>query len=300
MHRNDSVESQIRLYTDMFDKPAEIAIDQIDTKQSHQNQNRGSTKVDDENVLRIASSAELGVILPPIIVNRVGSRYQIIDGIHRTEAAKLRDKSTIWAYVVEVDADIYAQMCLGANASNGKPLTDKERIANALAQIRLGLPATTAGKVWGIEADRLGRIRRASSGKEKIVEAGLNANKVREGAAEAINRLETDQIKALGKTVETATIKEIEDAVQAILSAPAAHRATEATKQAIVLETQRTARIQPKARTRQALSGAQLRHRAREILHAVRANRNHSNDTELVSLIAQIEKALTDARQSAA
>lgn len=299
MHRNDTVESQIRLYTDNFRGPVEIDIDTIELKQSHKHQNR-PTKVNDENVLRMALSTELGVQLPPIIVNKVGSRKHIVDGVHRVEERKLSDKKTIWAYETEVDADTYAQMCLGANAGNGLPLTDHQRMVNALAQIELGLPATTAGKVWGIDPERLRQARRADEGRKKIAEAGLTTKGIRDGAAEVINRLEVDQIKSLGKSLEGATIKEVSDSVQAIIAAPAADRATEAVRQSIVLDTKRAERNKPKTRRQSALSGAQLRHRAKEILAAVRANHAHANDDELARLVDEIAKALADARRQAA
>lgn len=298
-HKSHEVESKIRLFTDDWELRS-ARMNEIDVPRSRHAQNRRTEKLDDEHAFRIAESADAGVEFPPIVANQVGDSLWIIDGNHRHAASELLGRDTIPAYVVKVDHDTYTQMCLWFNATNGKPLSDADRVQNALAQIHLGMPATTASKLWGIRPERLQVLRREREGREKVAMAGIKAPKLSAAAAEIANRLEVDHIKRLGAELPQATAKDLEDAVRAINAAPAAERDTEALRQSVVLEQRRQTRAAPKAKQKGAMTSAQARTRLKEVLIAVRANRALLNDQALVRLISELAEVSDGAARSAA
>lgn len=285
-----AVESQIRLFTDTFTHVEDLPLASINTKQSRLSQNRRTEKLDDEHAFRIAEAMDLGVEPPPIIVNKVGANeYRVVDGNHRVEGYRLNDRETIRAYVLEVDGDTYRQMCLSANAYNGKPLTDADRMANALVQVNNGLPATTASKVWGIRPDRLQVARREQEGIQKLSDAGVRSN-VSPKVAVAMNRLEVDQIRRLAPELRDVTAVDAENAVRAILAAPAAERDTEAIRQAGVLADRRATRQAPKTKAKAAATTASVRRLLRDALVAVQTNHAHLNDTAVRDLVAELAR----------
>ena len=298
-HRNYEVESKIRLFTDDWDLRT-IRLDEIDVQRSRKSQNRNIEKLDDEHAFRIAEATDAGVEIPPVVANQVGESLWLIDGNHRHAAFDLLGRETIPAYVVQVDHDMYEQMCLWFNATNGKPLPDAERMRHALAQIMLGMPATTVAKLWGVRPERLQLARREAEGREKVALAGVRAPKLSAASAVAANRLEVDHIRRLGPELSQATVKDLEDAVRAINAAPAAERDTEALRQSIVLEQKRQARAAPKSKQKGAMTSAQARAKVKEVLLAVRSNRSLLNDSALIALIVELAEVGREAARSAA
>jgi len=284
--KNKAVESQIRLFTDAFEM-RRIPLAHIDTNGSlPKGQNRRTMLLDDEHVFGMVEAASIGVEFPPLIVNEVQPDcYVIIDGNHRRAASEKLGRTAIAAYVVKVDPNTFHLMCLSANAWIGKPLPHEAAVDNALAQIELGLPATTVSKLWGIPADRLQFLRRQQEGRRKVAEAGLKVAQLSGAAAELANRLELEHITKLGAELTQATSKDLEEAVRIINAAPAASRNAEARRQSAVLERKRQARTAPKSRQKGALSAEQARTRIKEVLIAVRSNRALLDDDVLVQLV---------------
>lgn len=299
MHRNRVIESQIRLFTDDWDLRT-IAMSDIDEAASRNAQNRRGEKLDEDHAFRIAEAMDLGVEHPPLIVNQVGDRYWIIDGNHRHAGSQLLGRDHLDAYVVRVDADTYTQMCLSGNAFNGKPLTDADRVANAIAQIERGMSSTTASKLWGIDSKRLQFLNREREGRRKFADAGVQLPKgvrLQQGHAEILNRLEVDHIRHLGAEAVRANKADLETAVRCINAAPSADRGVEARKQSIVLETKRQQKALPKARV---MTNGQARRHVKEVLLAVRTNRAMTNDATLVALVTELAEVIRDAGRGAA
>jgi hypothetical protein len=83
----------------------------------------------DPSHVRLLADAAVSMKLPPILVQKRGSR--IIDGLHRYEVAKLRGQWTINARLVDcTDAEALI-LAVKTNTLHGLPLSRSDRIASA-------------------------------------------------------------------------------------------------------------------------------------------------------------------------
>jgi hypothetical protein len=83
----------------------------------------------DAGHVRLLADAAESMDLPPILVQRRG--LQVIDGIHRLEAAKLRSEATISARIVDCTDEEALILAVRSNTLHGLPLTRADRIASA-------------------------------------------------------------------------------------------------------------------------------------------------------------------------
>jgi uncharacterized ParB-like nuclease family protein len=289
---NASVESQVRQWTDDF-KAKEIDIASINVDESQNNNNRGAGKLDEDNCKNMSLAIDRGVVLPPIVVNKTQSgRHVVIDGNHRVHAKTLADKQTIEAFIVEVNPDIFLQMCLWFNTTNGQPLTHSQRVDHALTAVRNGMELTQAERMYGIKADHLGKKRKAQEGRRKAASAGLNAAAkiTSEGLLAQMSRLEVEHIRSIGAVIADVNINELAAAVNAINNAPAAERGDEAIRQSGRLEQQVKSKHTPKTRIGKTMTMEQVRTSLRRSLTALGANSVLLNDPTISSLIDELAK----------
>jgi hypothetical protein len=285
---NASVESLIRQFTDDLTF-AEVDVQSISEVKSHRNQNRGALTLDEDNVDRMKLAAESGIALPPVVVNKNGAEYVVIDGNHRAKVARLLDRPTITAYVVAVDDDTYKQMCYYFNVANGKSLTPAEIMHHAIAAVENGMQITVAARLYGIVPGTLSTKRLANEGRRKARESGIKgADKISDTAAATVCRFEPEHIKALGQIVAQSTTADLRTAHSVITSTPSSQRETAAIKQAGWLESVYQNRRAPKARKRGVMTQSQLKTSLRKIVVAVRENRALVNDRDVRVLIADL------------
>jgi hypothetical protein len=79
--------------------------------------------------VRLLADAAGSIALPPILVQKHGSR--VIDGLHRLEAAKLRDEWTIRARVIDCTDQQALVLAVCTNTQHGLPLSRADRICGA-------------------------------------------------------------------------------------------------------------------------------------------------------------------------
>ncbi|MFI9842513.1 ParB N-terminal domain-containing protein [Nonomuraea sp. NPDC051941] len=106
--------------------------------------------------------AEVDGPLPPIIVHHPS--MQVVDGMHRLEAALLNGHSEIEVYYFFGDAEEMFQLAVAANTTHGLPLTQAERQAAAARVIdsHPQLSDRSIARITGLSAKTVARIRRAS------------------------------------------------------------------------------------------------------------------------------------------
>lgn len=215
----------------------EIDLREIDLKKSLAVQNRSAVTLDEEHQLSIMEWLDdPSHVVDPIVVCDVNRRFYIIDGNHRANAAADMGRTKIDAYVVTVSQETFEGMVLAANARNAKGLTYAERIelGQALA-IRFGTSVAAAQVL--MKPEMLQREARIKDGRAKIKTAlKIDPTPLTKSKCEALNRLDVDQIKALGDVVVHATKGEIESAVQNILAVAAADQHEQAVRESGRLE----------------------------------------------------------------
>lgn len=228
----------------------EIQLSDIDLKRSLHRQNRGATKLDEDHVLSLMEwMDEPDHTVSPLVVNRVGGRYLIIDGNHRANAAAQLERTHIDVYIVAVDQEKFEGMVLAANARNAKGLTYAERVelGQSLA-LKYGT-AVAAAQVL-LKHDVLAREMRIQDGRRKIHDAiNVDAGNWPKKKLEALNRLDVDQIRAVGSDVlKESTGTAVEQTVANILAVPASDRHDQAVKESGRLEQVQRDKKKPGAR----------------------------------------------------
>ena len=83
----------------------------------------------DASHVRLLADAASSVKLPPILVQKSGSR--IIDGMHRVEVAKLRGEWNISAQLVDCTDEEALVLAIKSNTLHGLPLSRVDRISSA-------------------------------------------------------------------------------------------------------------------------------------------------------------------------
>jgi ParB-like chromosome segregation protein Spo0J len=89
----------------------------------------GSPRRAGEDQQHIRLLAEATEPLPPIVVHRPTMR--VIDGFHRVQAARLNNRATIAARMVDCDEDMAFVLAVEANVTHGLPLSRVDRAAAA-------------------------------------------------------------------------------------------------------------------------------------------------------------------------
>lgn len=82
---------------------------------------------DHEQVLRYALDMEHGSSFPPIRIANIRGKLHVVDGYHRLAASRRLGRETIDALVAKMKASTALAWAIDANATNGLPLTAKDR-----------------------------------------------------------------------------------------------------------------------------------------------------------------------------
>jgi len=89
----------------------------------------GSPRLAGEDPVHTRALAEITDPLPPIMVHR--PTMQVIDGMHRIQAALLNGLTVIRAHLIDCDADTAFVLAVKANVTHGLPLSPPDRKAAA-------------------------------------------------------------------------------------------------------------------------------------------------------------------------
>lgn len=267
-----------------------VQLADIDVRYSLTVQNRSAVKLDEEHVLNIMEWLDdPRHRVSPIVVNKVNDRFYIIDGNHRVKAAGENRRADIDAYVVTVPQDTFESMVLGANFRNAKGITPAERVelAQALA-LRIGTKAAAAQALMSPEV--LQREGRVMDGRAKIKDAlRVDATGWGKAKCEALNRLDVDQIKAIGNVLEAATKGEVESVVQNILAVPAAAQHEQAAKESGRLEQlQRDKKKPGSKRPTSTMTTNKMRTQVIQWTKFLKDNPSAFNDTSLMDALGDL------------
>jgi hypothetical protein len=116
----------------------------------------GSPRLEGENVVHTRTLAATDSELPPVLVHR--PTMQVIDGVHRVQAARLRGEHSIRAVFFEGDARSAFVHAVQTNVAHGLPLSPADRVA-AAEQIVVSYPEWSDRAVAAATGLSAGRIR---------------------------------------------------------------------------------------------------------------------------------------------
>jgi hypothetical protein len=117
----------------------------------------------DATHVRLLADAAWSVRLPPILVQRQGSR--VIDGLHRLEAAKIRGDKTIKARVIDCSDAEALILAVKSNTLHGLPLSRADRISSAkrILTTHPDWSDRALAAVTGLSAKAIASIRNSSA-----------------------------------------------------------------------------------------------------------------------------------------
>jgi len=276
----------------------QIVVEQIDFIKSQAVQNRGGIKLDEDHATRILEWLEDQThTVAPIVVNRVGARFHIIDGNHRAYASSIAGRQFIDAYVVQVDQETFEGMVLAANARNAKELSPRQRIDQAIQQAeRFG--TTVAAAQFLMKPEDLNRAQRAAAGRKKYEQVfRKKADQISERKAELLNRLDEDQIERIGAdNLREATLGQLEQTVRNIAAVPAVQRHDQAIREAGRLAQVRQEKKTPAGRRERAkrkVTVSVIRAKVHEVAKYLRDNPAALNDQALMKALAELGKVVS-------
>jgi len=181
-----------------------IPISQIDIEKSLKNQARVRIAILPETRDSYAAGMKNGDKFPPIIVywsDRLDA-YVIIDGNHRIQAAKQIGRLDFDAYIVDVHQDALTIEILtrGANAIEGYPFTNSDRLFQAKYLVGLGTSQAEAASLMKISQSTLSDEMLADIVNKRLSDLGLEPD-----------ALNTTQKRHLNKVTDNAVLKAIYD-----------------------------------------------------------------------------------------
>lgn len=111
-----------------------------------------------------AALAEIDGELPPILVRR--STMQVIDGMHRLDAARIRGMEKVQVQFIDCSEDQAFLLAVAANIRHGLPLTLRDRRAAAARIIKLRPQASDRwiGELAGLAAKTVAAVRQGVPG----------------------------------------------------------------------------------------------------------------------------------------
>lgn len=288
-NRDATTEQWIETWQQPF-QAERIDIAAIDFTKSQAVQNRSAVKLDDEHCLQIMEWLDDRThVVSPIVVNLAGAKYHIIDGNHRAWASKEMGRGQIDAYVLQVDQDTFEGMVLAANARNAKGLTYRERIELAIqSQRRFGTAAAAAQFL--LKPDALQQEMRVQEGRHKVEEAlNVKPDGWAKSKLEALNRLDVDQIKAIGSDVlAPATVSDTQQTVNNILAMPAAQQHDQAVRESGRLEQVQQEKKRPRVAAKRRMTTNKARTSVLDVATFLRANPAALNDRELMEALKSL------------
>jgi hypothetical protein len=116
----------------------------------------GSPRLEGENVIHTRTLAATDSELPPVLVHR--ETMQVIDGVHRVQAARLRGEHTIGAVFFDGDSRSAFVHAVQTNIAHGLPLSLADRVA-AAEQIVVSYPEWSDRAVAAATGLSSGRVR---------------------------------------------------------------------------------------------------------------------------------------------
>ena len=173
-------------------------------------------KFDNDSIEELSKSIKVHGIIQPLILRKIGEKYEIVDGERRYKAAKKAELKTLPSIVLEISEEEAAELILTENMQKQK-LTPIEE-ANAYQQLILlnNFDITEL-------AEKLGKGKITIENKLKLltlhpeIQESLLNNKISEGHAKLLTKLDsrTEQLEIYNKILEERIpVKELEEIIK--------------------------------------------------------------------------------------
>lgn len=175
-------------------------------------------KFNEQNILELAESIKEHGVIQPIVVRKIGDKYEIIAGERRYKASVLAGKTTIPAIVTNLDDKNSAEIALIENVQR-QDLTPIEEAVSYKKILDMGYlnQATLAEKLGKTQSTIANKLRLLNLDDE--VQEALLEEKISERHARSLLKLNPqDQIKMLNRILtERLTVRKTDDEIVKML-----------------------------------------------------------------------------------
>ena len=192
-------------------------IKELDLKDIEANPNQPREHFNDEHLGELADSIKKHGVLQPVVVRRVGGKYQLVVGERRFRASKLAGRQTIPAIVRDIDDDDSLKFAMLENLQR-EDLTPVEE-ARGYAALRddFGLSVKDVAGMLGKDRSTVANTLRLLKLPARVIEL-LEQGKLTAGHARAILSIEGEagQVEWAERVVSQGfTVRDIEEAAPA-------------------------------------------------------------------------------------
>lgn len=176
-------------------------------------------KFNEEEILNLAESIKEHGVIQPIVVRRLGDRYELIAGERRTKASAMAGKKTIPAIIVDLNDSQSAEVALIENVQR-QDLTSIEEAVSYRKILDMGYlnQSQLAEKVGKKQSTIANKLRLLTLPKE--VQTALLETKISERHARSLLRLENSekQIHMLDRIInERLTVRKTDQEIDKII-----------------------------------------------------------------------------------
>jgi ParB family chromosome partitioning protein len=185
----------------------ELGIDSIDP---NPNQPRG--RFDEDQLRPLAASIQSHGVLQPVVVRRVGDRYQLVIGERRYRASRMAGRTTIPAIVRTVSDDDSLKYALMENLQREDLNPVEEAHGYRMLQELYGLTVKEIGEILGRDRSTVANTLRLLNLPPPVI-ALIEAGKLKAGHARAILSIEGEEAQiewARRVAEEGITVRDVE------------------------------------------------------------------------------------------
>jgi ParB family chromosome partitioning protein len=192
-------------------------IKELDLKDIEANPNQPREHFNDEHLGELADSIKKHGVLQPVVVRRVGGKYQLVVGERRFRASKLAGRQTIPAIVRDIDDDDSLKFAMLENLQREDLTPVEEARGYAALRDEFGLSVKDVAGMLGKDRSTVANTLRLLKLPARVIEL-LEQGKLTAGHARAILSIEGEagQVEWAERVVSQGfTVRDIEEAAPA-------------------------------------------------------------------------------------
>ncbi len=192
-------------------------IKELDLKDIEANPNQPREHFNDEHLGELADSIKKHGVLQPVVVRRVGGKYQLVVGERRFRASKLAGRQTIPAIVRDIDDDDSLKFAMLENLQREDLTPVEEARGYAALRDEFGLSVKDVAGMLGKDRSTVANTLRLLKLPARVIEL-LEQGKLTAGHARAILSIEGEagQVEWAERVVSQGfTVRDIEEVAPA-------------------------------------------------------------------------------------
>lgn len=168
---------------------------QFDAEKSLRNQARIGSPLNEATVATYREAVENDELFPPLLVEKQGDKYVVLDGNHRLRA-HAQAGASVDIYICEGTRQQLAMLMFLANAKHGLPSSPEDRLHHALYIVDNGITQADACRLLGVPRKDLTKAIAKQNASRRADDAGIRRpdwESIPASARTRLNAIHTDE-----------------------------------------------------------------------------------------------------------